>query len=125
MSSRKPISKGRRTGAIILTHEDGLLAGLFTDSDLARIFERRDDSALDRSISEVMTVHPLTIQADARIAEAIELLGRKKISELPVVDAAGRPVGLLDVTDLLGLMPTAEKWDAADTNLRLWIPKSA
>ena len=32
----QPISKGRRTGAIILTHEDGLLAGLFTDSDLAQ-----------------------------------------------------------------------------------------
>ena len=39
----------------------------------------------------------------ARVAEALELLERHKISELPIVDAEGRPVGLLDITDLLGL----------------------
>jgi len=32
---------GRRTGAIILTDPAGRLAGLFTDSDLARLFEAR------------------------------------------------------------------------------------
>ena len=117
--------EGRRTGAIILTDEAGRLAGLFTDSDLARIFERRDDSALDRPIAEVMTGQPITIQPSVRMAEALELFARKKISELPVVDAEGRPVGLLDVTDLIGLTPAAEKLGVNETSLRLWLPKSA
>ena len=43
---------GRRTGAIMLTDADGRLTGLFTDSDLARLFERRDEAALDRPIAK-------------------------------------------------------------------------
>jgi arabinose-5-phosphate isomerase len=92
---------GRRTGAVMLT--DGRLCGLFTDSDLARLFERRCDAALDRPIREVMTARPITVPVGARVAEALDILQRYKISELPVIDADSRPVGLLDITDLIGL----------------------
>jgi arabinose-5-phosphate isomerase len=100
--------RGRRTGAVMLTGSDGRLCGLFTDSDLARLFERRADEALDRPIREVMTADPLTVPAGTRVADAVELLRLRKISELPVVDAAGRPVGLLDITDLISLVPAEE-----------------
>jgi arabinose-5-phosphate isomerase len=98
---------GRRTGAVMLTDPDGRLCGLFTDSDLARLFERRDDAALDRPIREVMTTRPITVPVGARVSEALEVLRRCKISELPVIDADGRPAGLLDITDLIGLQPAA------------------
>jgi arabinose-5-phosphate isomerase len=91
----------RRTGAVMLVDDDGRLAGLFTDSDLARLIEARREDALDRPIQEVMTANPLTISLGARVSEAVEVLRRHKISELPVVDAERRPVGLLDVTDLV------------------------
>jgi arabinose-5-phosphate isomerase len=91
----------------MLTDAAGRLCGLFTDSDLARLFERRDDAALDRPIREVMTARPITVPVGARVAEALELLRRRKISELPVVDSDGRPVGLLDITDLIGLSAEA------------------
>jgi arabinose-5-phosphate isomerase len=94
---------GRRTGAIMLTDADGRLAGVFTDSDLARLFEQRRDAALDRPIAEVMTANPITVPLGARVAEALDILRRRKISELPVVDADGRPAGLLDITDLIGV----------------------
>ena len=100
--------RGRRTGAVILTDEDGRLAGLFTDSDLARLIEARRDAALDRPIAEVMTRDPLTASVGSRVLDAVEVLRRHKISELPVVDAAGRPVGLLDVTDLIGSISAEE-----------------
>jgi arabinose-5-phosphate isomerase len=96
---------GRRTGAVMLVDSDGRLAGLFTDSDLARLIEARRDEALDRPVREVMTATPLTIARGARVAEAVELMRRHKISELPVVDADALPVGLLDVTDLIGFVP--------------------
>ena len=89
----------------MLVDADGRLAGLFTDSDLARLFERHDDGALDRPIAEVMTRHPVTLARTARVAEAVDVLRARKISELPVVDADGRPVGMLDITDLIGLDP--------------------
>jgi len=96
---------GRRTGAIMLVDADGRLAGLFTDSDLARLFESRNDDALDMPIERVMTKRPVVIGPSARVGEAVELLRGRKISELPVVDEDGRPVGLLDITDLIGLDP--------------------
>src|SRR5262249_10546060 len=100
--------RGRRTGAVMLTAPDGRLCGLFTDSDLARLFEQRKDEALDRSIAEVMTSNPLTVTLGTRVLDAVEVLRRHKISELPVVDASGRPVGLLDITDLIGLVEREE-----------------
>jgi arabinose-5-phosphate isomerase len=100
--------KGRRTGAVMLTTSDGRLCGLFTDSDLARLFEQRRDAALDRPVREVMTANPLTIVHDARVTDAVDVLRRHKVSELPVVDDQGRPVGLIDITDLIGLMPGDE-----------------
>ena len=39
------------------------------------------------------------------MSEAVALMARRKISELPVVDGDGRPVGLIDVTDVVGLFP--------------------
>jgi arabinose-5-phosphate isomerase len=105
--------RGRRTGAVMLTDDGGRLAGLFTDSDLARLFEQRRDVALDRPIAEVMTANPTTLPLGSRVADAVEVLRLRKISELPVVDAAGRPVGLLDITDLIGLFPAADPVEGA------------
>jgi arabinose-5-phosphate isomerase len=96
---------GRRTGAIVLVDEAGTLTGLFTDSDLARIFERNDDAAFDRPIADVMTRTPITIRPTAKVAEAVELMKARKISELPVVDERGCPIGMIDITDLIGLEP--------------------
>ena len=100
--------RGRRTGAVMLTDDDGRLCGLFTDSDLARLFEQRRDAALDRPVREVMTAQPITVAQGSRVADAVDVLRQRKISELPVIDADGRPVGLLDITDLIGWLPAEE-----------------
>ncbi|MER3416837.1 MAG: KpsF/GutQ family sugar-phosphate isomerase [Gemmataceae bacterium] len=100
--------RGRRTGAVMLVDDQGKLSGLFTDSDLARLIEQRRDDALDRPIAEVMTREPVTIRAGCFLEEAVEILRRRKISELPVVDAEGRPIGLVDITDVIALLPQQE-----------------
>jgi arabinose-5-phosphate isomerase len=96
---------GRRTGAIMLVDEAGRLTGLFTDSDLARLFERHRDPDLDGPIAQVMTARPVTVELGSMMIEAVTIMARRKISELPVVDAEGKPVGLIDVTDVVGLLP--------------------
>jgi len=96
---------GRRTGAIMLIDEQGMLTGLFTDSDLARLLEDRRDPYIDGPVSAVMTRSPKSIQSGSMMTDAVEILVEKKISELPVVDANGRPAGLIDVTDVVGWLP--------------------
>lgn len=95
----------RRSGAVLVVDDDGLLLGIFTDSDLARLFEQRREVMLDRPMREAMTVDPVRLTVGATVAEAIEALKARKLSELPIVDRGGRLVGLVDVTDLIGLVP--------------------
>lgn len=97
--------KGRRSGAVMLVESDGTLAGLFTDSDLAKLFEKRRDAALDRPIREIMTRSPITLSHRAKLNDAVEIFSERKISELPILDEQGHPVGLLDITDVIGLLP--------------------
>jgi len=94
---------GRRTGAIILVDGEGKLAGIFTDSDLARLLEGKHDMSLDDPINEVMTQAPTTVTLGTRLPTAIELLANRKISELPVVDEHGKPLGMIDITDVVGI----------------------
>jgi arabinose-5-phosphate isomerase len=96
---------GRRTGAVLVVDGNGTLVGIFTDSDLARLLEQHQDQQLDRPISEVMTADPLRVSCDEKLEQAVEILTRHKISELPVVGPAGEPLGLIDITDVIGLAP--------------------
>jgi len=82
---------GRRTGATMLVDAEGRLSGIFTDSDLARLFEHRRDQELDGPISQVMTHSPLRVQAGSMMVDAVALMAGRKISELPVVDATANP----------------------------------
>jgi arabinose-5-phosphate isomerase len=97
---------GRRSGAIMLVDEAGCLSGLFTDSDLARLLEDRNDRAIDRPVWEVMTKDPLTVPAGAMLTDAVDIMAERKISELPVVANDRTPLGLLDITDVLGIIPS-------------------
>lgn len=98
-------SKGRRTGAIMLVDDQERLVGIFTDSDLARLLEQRRDDAFDQPIHGAMIARPITIQAGRPLAEAVAVMRQRRISELPVINDRGEPVGLLDITDLLDLVP--------------------
>ena len=95
----------RRSGAVLITNDASVLLGIFTDSDLARLFERRREADLDRPIGAVMTANPYAINVEATLNEALDLMKAHRISELPVVDRDGRLIGLIDVTDLIGLVP--------------------
>jgi len=100
-------SPGRRSGAVIIVDDHNHVTGIFTDSDLARLLEERRDEQLDRPICEVMTTHPTTIQADASLQSAVDLLKARKLSELPVVDRNHHLTGLIDITDVIGWQPEA------------------
>jgi arabinose-5-phosphate isomerase len=89
-----------RAGAVTVSNGAGKLSGIFTDGDLRRAMGR-DPKLIVAQIRDVMTRGPKTITPDRLASEALKILREKKIDELPVVNAKGEPVGMLDVQDLL------------------------
>jgi arabinose-5-phosphate isomerase len=96
---------GRRAGAVIVVDAHGLLSGVFTDGDLRRQLRGEGGATglLEKRIGDVMTRHPKRVHLDALASEALAILNQYRIDELPVVDDNGKPVGLVDVQDLVRL----------------------
>ena len=100
---RRVSAIARRPGAVVVVDDAGRLAGIFSDGDLRRLIVDDAAAALARRIGEVMTRDPKRVRADALAADAMALMRRHRVDELPVVDGAGRVVGLIDVQDLVVL----------------------
>ncbi|MCA9287882.1 MAG: KpsF/GutQ family sugar-phosphate isomerase [Phycisphaerales bacterium] len=90
----------RRPGALVVVDAAGRLTGIFTDGDLRRLVGR-DPAALTRPIESVMTRTPRTLPASALVRDAVHMVREFRQDEIPVVDDAGQPVGILDVQDLI------------------------
>ena len=89
-----------RAGSASVVDAKGRLIGIFTDGDLRRHIESEPD-LINKKVSDVMTKKPTVIKKDRMAAEAFDVMRSKKIDEIPVVDDRSRPVGLVDVQDLL------------------------
>ncbi len=88
-----------RAGSASIIDKKGILKGIFTDGDLRRHLRKGD--IISKKIKEVMTKDPITVYSEMMAIDALEILQSKKIDEVPVIDKKGKPVGLLDVQDLL------------------------
>jgi arabinose-5-phosphate isomerase len=91
---------GSKAGAASVVNKKGKLIGIFTDGDLRRHL-KTDNNLVSKKVKEVMTENPITISKDKLAQEALSILRQKKIDEVPVVDKNNKPVGMLDVQDLL------------------------
>jgi arabinose-5-phosphate isomerase len=87
-------------GMTAVVDQDGRLSGIFTDGDLRRVLDRRID-VHSTTVGAVMTANPRSVAPDMLAVEALELLQKHRISQLPVVDDDGRLVGAFNMHDLL------------------------
>ncbi|EKD27346.1 MAG: hypothetical protein ACD_79C00750G0002 [uncultured bacterium] len=94
------ISKAR-AGAAIVTDNSGYMAGIFTDGDLRR--HLNISSSLDCPIKDVMTKNPKFINENVPALEAVGILKKYMIGDLPVMDSNNKPVGLVDLKDLVNI----------------------
>jgi arabinose-5-phosphate isomerase len=92
-----------RPGAALVVDTDGLLAGIFTDGDLRRMFQEGREGELDQAVDAHMARDPVTASPESLLEEAVRVLRDRRVDQLPVLDADGRPVGLLDVQDVLDI----------------------
>lgn len=88
-----------RAGAAYVVGPDGTLLGIFTDGDLRRTIAA-DGDALGRALSAVMTQNPVAIADDKMATDVLHVFRQRQIDDIPVVDAVGRLVGAIDISDL-------------------------
>ena len=78
---------------------EGRAIGVFTDGDLRRLIEKRQDFS-DIVIRDVMSKNPRTIAADKLAAEAVSIMEKFRINQLLVTDDDGKLIGALHIHDL-------------------------
>jgi arabinose-5-phosphate isomerase len=90
-----------RPGAALVTDAHECLLGIFTHGDLARLLEKSDRLDVHQPVDEYMGRHPKSIGADHLVEEAQHLMLAHRIDQIAVIDETRRPIGLLDIQDLL------------------------
>jgi len=87
-------------GLTIVVGAEDRIEGVFTDGDLRRALETQVDIHR-KTMAEVMTRGGHRIAPDALATQAARLMETRRVTALPVADAAGRLVGALNVHDLM------------------------
>ena len=87
-------------GMTSVVDPDGRLLGVFTDGDLRRALDGGIDLR-ETPIRRVMTPSGVTVSPEALAAECLDVLEKRKITALVVVDGEHRQVGVLHLHDLL------------------------
>jgi acetoin utilization protein AcuB len=94
----------------VLVVEDGRLVGVVSDRDLLKALSphlgkasetARDLASLNKRAHQIMSRELVTLGAGASLHEAIETFNQNRISCIPIVDAGGRPVGIVSWRDIL------------------------
>ena len=93
------MTKAKSGSIALVAQKTGRLTGILTDGDFRRSALTGPDF-LTRPVAAFMTRRPKTIAADALGVDALRLFEAHKIDDLIVIDARGRPVGLIDGQDL-------------------------
>jgi CBS domain-containing protein len=96
------IMRERKIGAILVTGDDGSLAGLFTGRDaVGRVLAEALDPAATQ-LASVMTPGPDTLSHPARAIDALRMMQDGGYRHMPIVDGA-RIVGIVSYADFSGL----------------------
>lgn len=90
----------KKLGITTVADRNGRLTGIFTDGDLRRLLQRTTD-IFHLTAGNVMTRSPKVIGREALAAQAVEVMERHAITALAVVDATGRPEGVIHLHDIL------------------------
>jgi acetoin utilization protein AcuB len=100
----------------LLVVEQGVLCGVLSDRDLLRNISpfigslhetTRDMKTTKRHVHQIMSHHPITLPPDALVQDVVAVFKQHRISCIPIVDAANKPVGIVSWRDLLDFVSAA------------------
>jgi signal-transduction protein with cAMP-binding, CBS, and nucleotidyltransferase domain len=87
------------TGCVCVV-EAGSLIGIFTERDLLRLTQK-ERSPAGLPLSKVMTPEPERLRPEDGIALALNVMVSRGFRHIPLVDADGRPTGIVSMRDIV------------------------
>jgi CBS domain-containing protein len=98
-------------GAVVVVDDAGRLVGIVTDRDICMAAYTQGHALHEIPVATAMAREVFTCRRDDDLARAEEMMERHKVRRIPVVDAEGRPLGLLSLGDLArkGAQPSASQ----------------
>jgi CBS domain-containing protein len=119
--------RDKHIGDVIVVDDEGRVAGMLTDRDVAVRVVAQDLHPGRTTVGEVCTPDPVTIDGLAGVEEAEQLMHDHLVHRLPVVDDSRRPLGMLSLEDLAasGYIDDGELRKALKTIARAYWCRSA
>jgi arabinose-5-phosphate isomerase len=91
----------KKLGFTTVVNDDLKLLGVITDGDLRRAFLNFKNDVQQKLAKDIMTINPKTIQENDLAVSALKIMEDFRISDLIVLDKSQRPIGIVDLKDLL------------------------
>ena len=88
-------------GFVLIIDQENHLFGILTDGDVRRCVRQQVNFG-EKTVDDLMTRSPKTIDPNTSLAETIEVLQRDEITTLMIVDDEGRLEGYVHLHDILG-----------------------
>ena len=88
-----------RIGIAIIINEQDKIKGVFTDGDLRRKL-KDNNNLLSLSICEIMNQSFLSINSNQYVSNAISIMKKKQIGDMPVIDHNNQVLGVISIKDL-------------------------
>jgi arabinose-5-phosphate isomerase len=90
-----------RPGAALIVDAPGRLVGIFTDGDFRRRFKQGEILRHEDPIDPLMTKNPKCVLPEELVQTVERMMKEFHVDQMPVIDESRKPVGLVDVQDLL------------------------
>ena len=89
----------KRIGALPV-YSGGAVVGIFSERDVVYQLAAHGPAMLDKSVGEVMTSPPITVEKNSAVLDSLGLMTQRRIRHLPVVDQ-GKLCGFVSIGDLV------------------------
>ena len=100
----------KRIGALPV-YLNGEIVGIFSERDVVYQLAAHGPAMHDKSVAEVMTSPPITVEKSSGVLDSLSLMTRRRIRQLPVVED-GKVCGLVSIGDLVKYRIEAIEADA-------------
>lgn len=87
-------------GALPVVNDEGQLTGMITDRDICMATYTQGCAPGSLLVNCAMAHHPISARPEQHVGEVEQLMSKYQVRRIPVVDAAGKPIGIISMNDL-------------------------